>query len=142
MSEMIMKRRGLLRPWTLSMLNKGPKNGADIINEVGKASFGWWRPSPGSVYPMLEDMCQDGLIQKRDDGKYEITERGREETYWSFGPWSNRPRSVDEILNEIEAYVSYFEDLARSDKSKMKAHSSRIKAVANRFSRLADPSQG
>jgi DNA-binding PadR family transcriptional regulator len=124
------------------MLHNGPKNGADIINEVIKASFGLWRPSPGSVYPLLEGMCQDSLIQKRDDGKYEITEKGREETSWSFGPWSNRPHSVDEILNEIEAYASYFEDLAKSDKSKIETQSNRIKIVGDRFSKLVDPSEG
>jgi DNA-binding PadR family transcriptional regulator len=135
-----MKRRGLLRPWILSMLHNGPRNGADIINEVGKASFGWWRPSPGSVYPLLEDLCQDGLIQKREDGKYEITDMGKEESSWSLGPWSNRPRSVEEMLNEIEAYASYFEDLAMSDKAKIEASSSRIRVVADRFSKLTSPS--
>ena len=124
------------------MLHNEPKNGAEIINEVGKASLGLWRPSPGSVYPLLEDLCQDGLIQKREDGKYEVTERGREESTWSIGPWSNRPRSVDEMLSEIEAEVSYFEDLARSDKSKIEAQYSRFKDVADRFSKLADTSQG
>jgi DNA-binding PadR family transcriptional regulator len=141
MSAINMRRRGLLRPWVLSMLHNGPKNGAEIINEVGKASFGLWRPSPGSVYPLLEDLCQDGLIQKRENGKYEITEKGREETTWSVGPWSNRPRSVDEILNDIEAEASYFEDLARSDKSQIETHYSRIRDVADRFSRLADTFQ-
>ena len=138
MTEMGMRRRGILRPWVISMLSKGPKNGADIINEIGNASFGWWRPSPGSVYPMLEDMCREGLIEKRDDGKYEITQRGKEESYWSFGPLSNRPRSVEEMLNEIESYVSYFEDLAQSEKSRIEAYYGRMRAVADRFSRLTD----
>ena len=140
MSETRIRRRGLLRPWILSMLNNGPKNGAEIINEVGKASLGLWRPSPGSVYPLLEDLCQDGLIKKRDDGRYEVTGRGREESTWTIGPWSNRPRSVDEMLSEIEAEVSYFEDLDKSDKSKIEAHQSRFKEVAERFSKLASPS--
>ncbi len=136
MTEMRMRRRGLLRPWVVSMLSKGPKNGAEIINEIGNASFGWWRPSPGSVYPMLEDMCEEGLIQKRDDGKYEITERGKEESYWSLGPWSNRPRSVEEMLKEIESYASYFEDLALSERSRIDSQSERLKAIADRFSKL------
>jgi len=140
MTEFGMRRRGLLRPWVISMLSKGPKNGAEVINEIGNASFGWWRPSPGSVYPMLEDMCQEGLIQKRIDGKYDITERGKEESYWSFGPLSNRPRSVEEMLNEIEAYTSYFEDLATSEKSKIEAYAMRLKTIANRFSKLTNVS--
>lgn len=138
------RRRGWLRPWVLSMLDNGPKNGADIISEVENVSFGWWRPSPGSIYPLLEDMNRDGLIKKREDGKYEITDKGRDETYWFHGPWrhTHRPVSVEEILNEIEAYVSYFEDLANSNKPRIEVYSNRIKALKDRLSMLADRLQG
>jgi DNA-binding PadR family transcriptional regulator len=134
------KRRGWLRPWILSMLDTGPKNGADIISEVEKASMGWWRPSPGSVYPLLEDMVQDGLVTRREDGKYEITNKGRDEMSWTHGPWrhSHRPVTVEAMLNEIESYASYFEDVARSDKSKISGFSGRIKTLKERFTSLAE----
>jgi len=135
-----MRRRGWLRPWILSMLDSGPKNGADIISEVEKASMGWWRPSPGSVYPLLEDMVQDALVTRREDGKYEITNKGKDEMSWTHGPWQHfhRPTTVDAMLSEIEAYISYFEDIARSDKSKISAHSDRIKTIKERFISLTE----
>ena len=135
-----LKRRGWLRPWILSMLNAGPKNGAEIITEVEKASMGWWRPSPGSVYPLLEDMLQDGLVTRREDGKYEITNKGKDEMSWSHGPWrhSHRPVTVEAMLNEIESYVSYFEDVAKSDKSKISKHADRVKSIKERFTSLAE----
>ncbi len=137
------RRRGWLRPWILSMLENGPKNGADIINEVENVSFGWWRPSSGSIYPLLEDMNRDELIKKREDGKYEITDKGRDEIHWFHGPWRHTPRpaNVEEMLNEIEAYLSYFEDLANSNKPKIEAHSNRIKTIKDRISKLADTVQ-
>jgi len=135
-----MRRRGWLRPWILSMLDAGPKNGADIISEVEKASMGWWRPSPGSVYPLLEEMVQDGLVTRRQDGKYEITNKGKDEMSWTHGPWrhSHRPVTVEAMLNEIESYMSYFEDVARSDKSKIGGYSDRIKAIKERFTSLTE----
>ena len=137
------RRRGWLRPWILSMLENGPKNGADIISEVENVSFGWWRPSPGSIYPLLEDMNRDELIKKREDGKYEITDKGRDEIHWFHGPWTHTPRpaSVEEMLNEIEAYLSYFEDLANSNKPKIEAHSNRVKTIKDRISKLDDTVQ-
>src|SRR5467141_1174536 len=71
------RKRGL-RPWVLNILRRSPKNGAEIMDEIENMSQGWWRPSPGSVYPMLEEMVQDGLIEKRDDGRYEITTKAKE----------------------------------------------------------------
>ena len=135
-----LKRRGWLRPWILSMLNAGPKNGAEIITEVEKASMGWWRPSPGSVYPLLEDMAQDGLVTRREDGKYEITNKGKDEIIWTHGPWrhSQRPATVEAMLNEIESYTSYFEDIARSDKSRISGYIDRIKAIQERLTSLTD----
>jgi DNA-binding PadR family transcriptional regulator len=122
------------------MLDNGPKNGADIINEVENVSLGWWRPSPGSIYPLLEDMNRDGLIKKREDGKYEITDKGRDEIHWFHGPWrhEHRPVSIDEMLNEMESYVSYFEDLNNSDRQKTQVYSNRLKTIRDRLSKLVD----
>ena len=122
------------------MLDAGPKNGADIISEVERASMGWWRPSPGSVYPLLEEMVQDGLVTRREDGTYEITNKGKDEMYWTHGPWrhSHRPVTVEAMLNEIESYISYFEDIARSDKTKIGGYTNRIKAIKQRFTSLTE----
>jgi DNA-binding PadR family transcriptional regulator len=135
-----MRRRGWLRPWILSMLEAGPKNGAEVISEVEKASMGWWRPSPGSVYPLLEGMVQDGLVTRREDGKYEITNKGKDEMAWTRGPWRHfhRPATVEAMLNEIESYMSYFEDVAKSDKSKISKHADRIKTIKERFTSLTE----
>jgi DNA-binding PadR family transcriptional regulator len=122
------------------MLDAAPKNGADIISEVEKASMGWWRPSPGSVYPLLEEMVQDGLVTRRQDSRYEITNKGKDEMSWTHGPWrhSHRPVTVESMLNEIESYLSYFEDIVRSDKSKISGYSERIKAINERLSSLTE----
>ncbi len=129
------RRRGL-RIWIISIIRRSPKNGAEIMDEIEAMSQGWWRPSPGSVYPALEELAQDGLIRKREDGRFELTDKGREEVEFPFGTSPGHPRSVEDMLNEISGYVSYFEDLSKSDKSRIESYRERIKSIEKRLSAL------
>ena len=65
--------------WVFSILQQSPRNGAEIMDQIEIASQGWWRPSPGSVYPLLEQPQKEGNIKKCDDGRYELTEKRKEE---------------------------------------------------------------
>lgn len=104
--------------------------------EIETMTQGWWRPSPGSVYPILDDLATEGLIRKREDGRYELTSKGKESLEWPFGAPSPRPQSVEEMINEIKGFVSYFEDLDRSDRSQLEPHRKGIGELADRLSRL------
>jgi DNA-binding PadR family transcriptional regulator len=128
-----MHRRRGLRYWVISMLATSPRNGAEIMNEMERMSLGWWRPSPGSIYPLLDELAQEGLIKKRDDGRYELAEKGGEEVGWPFGMMTRRLRTVEDVLNEITGYLSYIEDLSRSDKSKVTAYVDRIRGITDRL---------
>jgi DNA-binding PadR family transcriptional regulator len=132
----IHRRRGL-RYWVLSMLASSPKNGAEIMNEIEGMSQGWWRPSPGSIYPLLEELAQDGFIRKRADGRYELTQKRMEEVGWPFGVTGRRPITVEGVLNEMTGYLSYIEDLSTSDKSKVAPYMDRIRGIADRLMALA-----
>ena len=131
-----------LRHWVLAILRRSPKNGAEIMDEIEGMTQGWWRPSPGSVYPMLDAMTTDGLIKKRDDGRYELTENTRRESEWPFGfmggPFGpqRQNRTVEEMLNEINGFVSYFEDLAKTDKVKLSGHAEKVQQLADRLAAL------
>jgi len=109
------------------------------MDDIERMSWGGWRPSPGSIYPLLDEMMKDGLVAKRDDGKYEITEKGKSEAEWPFGiPFGNQPHGVDQMISEINGYVSYFEDLSRSDKAKIQQYQASIKDLSARLSRLSE----
>ena len=129
------KRRGL-HAWILYVLEISPKNGAEIMDAMENMSQGLWRPSPGSVYPLLDTMTKEGSIKKREDSKYELTEQGKEELDWPPGMRSNRPHTIEEILNEMNSFVSYFEDLAKSDPSKLTPHIEKIKEIQSRLSKI------
>lgn len=131
------KRRGL-RQWVLLILSREPKNGAEIMDSMETMSQGWWRPSPGSVYPVLEELAQEGLTRRREDGRYELTVRGKDLTNWSSG-WfgSGQPRGAKEIVDELGNYATYLEDLGVSDKATLSSERERIKRVAQRLQDLA-----
>lgn len=130
------KRRRGLRTWVISMLERSPKNGAELMEEIELLTKGWWRPSPGSMYPLLESMVQEQLIRKREDGKYELTQKTKEEFGWPYGSHGAQPRTVEDMLREIEGYASYFEDLSKSDKARIDAHKERIKDLAERLAAI------
>lgn len=56
-------RRGDVRAAALSLLAEGPRNGYQIIQDISERTDGVWRPSPGSVYPALQQLEDEGLIQ-------------------------------------------------------------------------------
>jgi DNA-binding PadR family transcriptional regulator len=123
-------RRGWLRPTVLKIFEDGPVNGIEIMNRIQQMSHGWWRPSPGSMYPLLEELSNENMISKRGDGKYELTEKYKEEC----GPIGSG--EMDNILTNMESDVSYLEELAQSDKTKFFGHKKRIEKIARRLSEL------
>jgi DNA-binding PadR family transcriptional regulator len=75
-------RRGDIRTVLLRALEEGPGHGYEIIQRLEEKTGGMWRPSPGSVYPTLQMLEDEGLVSSEPrDGKriYTVTEAGRAE---------------------------------------------------------------
>ena len=73
-------RRGDVRTATLLLLAEEPRNGYQIMQEIEDRSDGVWRPSPGSIYPVLQQLEDEGLVRTVEiDGRkhYELTDGGR-----------------------------------------------------------------
>jgi DNA-binding PadR family transcriptional regulator len=73
-------RRGDIRTAALLLLAEEPRNGYQIMQEVEERSEGTWRPSPGSVYPALQQLEDEGLIRSEEvEGRkaYRLTDAGR-----------------------------------------------------------------
>ena len=76
-------RRGDIRTAVLAILAEEAGHGYEVIQRLEAKTEGAWRPSPGSVYPTLQLLEDEGLVQSTErDGKrvYEITDAGREES--------------------------------------------------------------
>ncbi len=104
-----------LRYWVLQILARSPRNGAEILQDMDTATHGWWRPSPGSIYPLLEQLTGEGLIEKRPDGRYQLTERLRSSSWGCGGFTGPLPRTPEEAVRELSGFVAYLEDLSHTD---------------------------
>jgi DNA-binding PadR family transcriptional regulator len=74
-------RRGDVRAAMLLLLEGQPQNGYQLIQEIERRTDGLWKPSPGSVYPALQQLEDEGLVRATEtEGRraYELTEEGRQ----------------------------------------------------------------
>ena len=73
-------RRGDIRTALLTALQDGPGHGYELMGRMGERTGGRWRPSPGSVYPTLAALQDEGLVTSAEtDGKrvFSLTETGQ-----------------------------------------------------------------
>lgn len=54
--------RGDVRAAILILLAERPRHGYELIQEISERSQGFWTPSPGSVYPTLQALEDEGLV--------------------------------------------------------------------------------
>ncbi len=101
-------RRGDVRAAVLVLLAEEPRNGYGLMQEIERRSGGAWKPSPGAVYPALQQLDDEGLVRTTDAGgrrSYELTDAGREhveERREALGePWAQAAGAVDERLTEL-----------------------------------------
>ncbi|HUL26029.1 MAG TPA: PadR family transcriptional regulator [Streptosporangiaceae bacterium] len=72
--------RGDVRAAILALLREGPRNGYQIMSEIEERSGGAWRPSPGAVYPALQQLADEGLIEAEESAgrrTFSLTDAGR-----------------------------------------------------------------
>lgn len=73
-------RRGDVRSAILDVLSREPMNGYQVIQQISERSGGAWKPSPGSVYPTVQQLEDEGLVVGGEvDGRrlLDLTDEGR-----------------------------------------------------------------
>jgi DNA-binding PadR family transcriptional regulator len=73
-------RRGDVRAALLLLLTEEPRNGYQLIQEIERRTDGFWKPSPGSVYPALQQLEDEGFVRAQElDSRrtYVLTDEGR-----------------------------------------------------------------
>ncbi len=81
MRHTAMVPKGFIRYHVLEALNRKPMSGSELMDEIEKHTSGFWKPSPGSIYPLLSLLQDHGYIQElpTENGlkRYELTESGK-----------------------------------------------------------------
>jgi DNA-binding PadR family transcriptional regulator len=92
-------RRGDIRAAILTLLAERPMHGYEMIQEIKERSAELWKPSPGSVYPTLQLLADEGLIIDEGSGSrrlYALTEEGRAAAEKiETPPWEEIARDAD-----------------------------------------------
>src|SRR5499427_5663533 len=99
-------RHGRLRLYLLKLLDDAPRHGYEVIRLLQDRFMGVYAPSPGTIYPRLARLEEEGLVTHDEaDGRkvYRITDKGREEL-------RARLDDLAELEDEITASVR---DIAR-----------------------------
>lgn len=94
----------------LTLLAEQPRHGYEIISEIGERSAGLWRPSPGSIYPTLQLLADEGLVLSSEGGGkrlFELTPEGRTavEQQESTPPWEHMAQEADPVEVDLRTAV-------------------------------------
>ena len=105
-------RRGDVRAAILALLAEEPRNGYQLMQEIGERTQGVWKPSPGAVYPALSLLEDEGLVRAEeiDGGRvFTLTDSGRthvEENAEAIGkPWEKVTDGVPDAELALREHV-------------------------------------
>ena len=104
-------RRGDVRAAILALLAEEPRNGYQIMQELSDRTGGAWRPSPGSIYPALNQLEDEGLVSAAEvDGRkaYSLTDAGLQEVESRTeeqAPWDAVSASAADGVHELRDLI-------------------------------------
>jgi DNA-binding PadR family transcriptional regulator len=112
--------RGDVRAAILALLAEQPMHGYQIMRELGERSGGVWRPSPGSIYPTLQQLEDEELVRPEtgDAGRrvFALTDAGRKVQEAGAGgpaPWDEVGAEGDDSALELRDLVGQVMAAAR-----------------------------
>ncbi|MCL8253204.1 PadR family transcriptional regulator [Aeromicrobium fastidiosum] len=118
-------RGGDVRAATLLLLAEEPQHGYQLIQEIAERSDGTWTPSPGSIYPVLQQLEDEGLLSfERVDGRKTATLTPEGTTYVEehrdeLGtPWEaaqgDRSREMHEFAHNLKGFINAWKQVAQA----------------------------
>lgn len=102
-------RHGKLRLYLLKLLDEAPRHGYEVIRLLQDRFMGVYAPSPGTIYPRLARLEEDGLVTHEEvDGKkiYSITDKGREEIRSRLSDLADLEDELTESLRDVAREIS------------------------------------
>ncbi|GGN32426.1 DNA-binding PadR family transcriptional regulator [Actinoplanes campanulatus] len=118
-------RRGMVPDLVLTALLDGPAHGYELMDRLERFSGGSWRPSPGSIYPLLQMFQDTGLVSSSEtDGRkvFDLTGDGRD-------------RAAE---RRVDAFGAGFPSDPR-EHSQLRTEMHQLRAAAQQVSAIASP---
>ncbi|HUX71728.1 MAG TPA: PadR family transcriptional regulator [Cellulomonadaceae bacterium] len=130
---------GQLRLYLLGLLESGPKHGYELITALSDRFGGTYRPSPGTIYPRLARLEEEGLVQRVEDGRkgtYTLTDAGRREL---AGRSADLAALEEGIAESVRALAAQVRDDVRGSMAGLRAD---LAAAAQQARASAAPATG
>src|SRR5277367_3858690 len=102
-------RHGSLRLYLLRLLDEEPRHGYEVIRLLRDRFLGVYSPSPGTIYPRLARLEEEGLVaHSESDGRkvYRITDKGRDELRARAGDLSELEEEITASVRDIALEVT------------------------------------
>src|SRR6266536_561737 len=102
-------RHGRLRLYLLKLLDEAPRHGYEVIRLLQDRFMGVYAPSPGTIYPRLARLEEEGLVTHDEvDGRkvYRITDKGREEIAARLDDLADLEEEITESVRDIAREVT------------------------------------
>lgn len=96
------RMKGFLSFLILWIVNKKKMSGAEIALELEKRKG--HRPSPGTIYPVLKDLKEKGLLKIDDEKRYSLTKEGKNELEVSINSFFDTFCDIDEMRNHCKCH--------------------------------------
>jgi len=132
-------RHGRLRLYLLKLLDEAPRHGYEIIRLLQDRFMGVYAPSPGTIYPRLARLEEEGLVTHDEaDGRkvYRITDKGREELRARLDDLAELEEEITASVRDIAREVT--EDVRET----VRALREELTWAAREFQRAHQPSGG
>lgn len=115
-------RRGDVQAAVLSLLSEGSMHGYQIIQELSIRSGGAWTPGPGSIYPTLQAMEEQGLVVGEQAGSkkvYSLTDEGKAalEQQQMRAPWEQLAEASGSRLDLRQSMASLWMAAAQLERT-------------------------
>jgi len=143
--------RGDVRAAILFLLEERPMHGYQIIQELSARSGGMWQPSPGSVYPTLQQLEDEGLVRAEeregrrvftltDEGRAEVARRKDEARPWEVRAGAEVGAAVARIREEGFALAGAVMEVVRARDPRLAERAAKVLALARKrmYRLLAD----
>lgn len=133
-------KRGDVQAAVMALLNEQDMHGYQIIQELSERSGGAWNPSPGSVYPALQVLEQQGMVSSEESGGrrvFSLTDVGRKhaEMLPEQAPWDQMAEDSDSsrrLRDIFHGLMSATSQAARSGDDEQIAKTAEILANARK----------
>lgn len=130
-------RGGDVRAAALLLLAEQPMHGYQLIQDIAERSEGRWTPSPGSIYPVLQQLEDEGFVEfERVDGRKTatLTDEGRayvEEQREALGiPWAAQDgqdhEDVRDMAVALKSFINAWKQVARDGTTEQRAKATTV----------------